>query len=361
MRILHFFPDLHAIGNGIVNSSVDLACEQSRLGHSVVVASEGGEYERLLVTYGVEYVPLSLTRKTSNVLLARPRVARVLEMVKPDIAHAHTVTTALGVRMGRLIDRPPLVTTVHNEYNRSAPLMAVGDRVIAVSRAVAVALERRGVPKRKIRVVLNGTVGSPRNAGHERGAEISLCRPAVITVGGMLARKGISDLIGAFAEVATGIPNAHLYVVGDGPERRVFEAQARDTGFDARIHFTGYQDDPSRYLRSADLFVLASWREPFGLVISEAREAGCAIVASDVDGIPEVLEMGRAGRLVPAGDRHAFATAIKEVLTDEASLRSWRTAAQRNIEWLSTERVARETVTVYEELLDHRPWRRPES
>jgi glycosyltransferase involved in cell wall biosynthesis len=119
-----------------------------------------------------------------------------------------------------------------------------------------------------------------------------------------------------------------------------------------RIHSTGYQRDPFQYLLAADLLVLASRKEPFGLIIAEARESGCAILASKANGIPKVLDMGLAGCLFPAGDCQALACGIKTFLTDEGYRRSWQWAARQNIEWLWTDRVARDTLNVYEELVD---------
>jgi glycosyltransferase involved in cell wall biosynthesis len=351
MQILHILPDVREVGNGIVNATVDLACEQSRLGHGVSIASAGGEFEGLLAAHHVEHVSFGVSRSPSRLLAVRRRLGTVIDSIRPDVIHAHTVTTALTVRASRLMTRPPLVTTVHNEFNRSASLMAVGDLVIAPSQAVAARLRRRHVPRHKIRVVLNGTLGSPRTVGHQATIPASLCRPAVVTVAGMYKRKGISDLIDAFAQVASELPSSHLYIVGEGPDRAEFEAQARATGIAERIHFTGYQRDTYQYLLAADLFVLASRREPFGLVLAEAREADCAILASDADGIPEVLDMGRAGCLFPAGDCKALACNIKMFLTDDDYRRSWQRAAGQNIEWLRTDRVAQDTLTVYDELV----------
>ena len=352
MRILHVLPDVREVGNGIVNTTVDLACEQSRVGQAVSVASAGGEFESLLSAYQVRHHTFVVTRNPLHLRAVRRRLGVVMDSVRPDIVHAHTVTTALAVRLGRLSARPSLVTTVHNEFNRSAPLMAVGDRVIAPSRAVATAIRGRGVSRRKIRVVLNGTVGSPRTRTRPSPTPAPLHHPSVVTIAGMYKRKGISDLIDAFADVAATLPTPHLYIVGDGPDRGEFEKRARATGMSERIHFSGYQRDPLSFLAAADLFVLASRREPFGLVLAEARESGCAILASDADGIPEVLDMGRAGCLFRAGDRHALAGQIEKFLTDDAYRRSWQLASRENIEWLRTDRVARETLKVYEELLE---------
>jgi glycosyltransferase involved in cell wall biosynthesis len=166
----------------------------------------------------------------------------------------------------------------------------------------------------------------------------------------MYRRKGIAELIEAFAQIAAEFPDAHLYLVGNGPDREMFEAQAQSTAVSDRIHFEGFQSEPQRYLLATDIFVLASHREPFGLVLSEAREAGCAIIASDVDGIPEALSGGQAGMLVPPSDSQSLVAALSQLLKDPKMLHRWKDQAQQNLEWLTTERVNEETLAVYREL-----------
>jgi glycosyltransferase involved in cell wall biosynthesis len=96
--------------------------------------------------------------------------------------------------------------------------------------------------------------------------------------------------------------------------------------------------------------VLASHRDPSPLVIPEAREAGCGIIASDVDGISEALDGGQAGLLVPPADSHALATALVKLLSDPNVLHRWKKQAQHNLERLKVARVNEETLTVYGDL-----------
>jgi glycosyltransferase involved in cell wall biosynthesis len=147
------------------------------------------------------------------------------------------------------------------------------------------------------------------------------------------------------------VGNASLYVVGDGPDRAEFEAQARATPHADRIHFLGFCRDPVPLLAQADVFVLASRKDPMPLVIPEAREAGCAIVATNVDGIPEGLDHGQAGILVPPRDPDALAAATVGLLTNPDELAAWRERARSNLDWLHVERTALETMRVYEEAL----------
>ncbi len=355
MRILHLLNTHVDAGNGIVNVAIDLACLQAKMGHSVAIASSRGDFRALLAAHGVEIFSLPLPVGCSAARLGRatelPKgvlgLRRVVRCWKPDIVHAHMVTGLVVVRLGFL--RPPfrLVSTVHNEFQRGAPLMGLADRVIAVSQAVAANLRRRGIRARKIAVVPNGPLETPRRASTP--SPMILQRPAVLTVGGLYERKGIADVIAAFEILAATVPAAHLYIVGEGPDRERFRAQAERSSVAARIHFEGFQRDPRPYMLASDVFVLASHREPFGLVIPEARECGCAIVASAVDGIPETIDGGARGILVAPRHPAALAAVLADLLTDRANLATWRARAVEGLEWLSASRAARDTLAVYAE------------
>lgn len=353
MRILHILNDVRELGNGIINVAIDLACLQAKAGYEVAVASNGGEYEALLADYGVPHFPLNQQRQLGNLLRAAKGYRAIAQTFQPDIVHAHMMTGVVLARCLRKFGNYGLVSTVHNEFQRSATLMGVADRVIAVSQAVADAMGRRGIPRRKLRVIRNGTLGSPRQRS-SLFPPISLQHPAIATVAGMYQRKGITELIAAFVQIAADFPEAHLYLIGEGPDRPMFETQARATTVAERIHFLGFQPQPQRYLQATDIFVLASHQEPFGLVLSEAREAGCAIIASNIDGIPEALDQGAAGCLVPPKDSAAIAAALIDLLQCPQQLQTWKDRAQCNLGWLSVSRVHQETLAVYQELIAER-------
>jgi glycosyltransferase involved in cell wall biosynthesis len=168
----------------------------------------------------------------------------------------------------------------------------------------------------------------------------------------MFKRKGIAELISAFEQVAKRFPEAHLYLVGDGADRVAFETQAAGSSVSTHIHFEGFQSNPKPYLLAAEVFVLASHRDSCPLVISEAREAGCAIIASNVDGIPEQLDEGKAGILVLPGDVMALADAIESLLASSTERDKWKWAARQNIERLTVANMVEEVTAVYRELLE---------
>jgi glycosyltransferase involved in cell wall biosynthesis len=347
MRILHILNDIREIGNGIVNVAVDLACLQAQDGHIVAVASAGGEYETLLLQYGVEHFKLNQTRKPINLLKATKLYRTIVREFQPDVVHAHMMTGVVLAKFLRIGTKYQLISTVHNEFQRSSLVMGFADLVIAVSKAVAQSMQKRGISQRKLRVVRNGPLGSPRTLSLTDYTPLTLHRPAITTVAGMYHRKGIAELIAAFAQIAQDFPEAHLYLVGDGPDRIEFEQQARKTSFYNRIHFEKFQPEPQKYLLSTDIFVLASHRDPSPLVIPEARAAGCAIIACNVDGIPEALDQGKAGILVPSGDSCALGLTLFQLLNDLDNLKYWQNQASKNLEMLMIERVHKETIAIY--------------
>ncbi|WP_052098112.1 glycosyltransferase family 4 protein [Paenibacillus stellifer] len=348
MRILHIANHVKETGNGIVNVMVDLACEQASRNHQVAVMSAGGHYEDLLAKHGIRHFRLDQTRKPAQIMRAVFHFRKMVADFSPDIIHAHMMTGAVLARYLKGFRKYKIVTHVHNEFQKSADFMKVGDRVIAVSQAVSQAMEGRGVQKDKLRVILNGTIGSPRDSDP---APVQLEGRPIVTVAGMYERKGIADLIDAFNLTAQEHPDARLYIVGDGPDRAKFEERAAASPAASRIIFAGFQPDPRRWMKGAEIFVLASHKEPFGLVLIEARESGCAIVASGVDGIPEALDHGEAGLLVPPREPKSLAGAISKLLGDDVLRQRYRTRAAANLENYHVGRVAEEMLGVYGELL----------
>ena len=357
MRVLHIMNDVTDRGNGIVNAAVDLALEQAQQGFVVAVASAGGGYQALLESGGVTHLTLDQARTPLRIIRALFKFHRQVREFRPDVVHAHMHTGLLVAWFWRPIDQFKLVGHVHNVHDRESVLMGLADRVIAVSSSVSITMAKSRVAAGKLRVVLNRTLGSRRQPALAEVDAAVLLRPAIVTVCGMTRRKGIEELISAFEIVGREFPDAHLYLVGDGPERQLFEEQARCSPQHDRIHFEGFKKVPQAYMLSADVFVLASRRESFGLVLIEARAAGCAIVATDVDGIAEALDGGRSGVLVPRLSTLALAEALCAMLGSNPERDKWRMRARIGIENYSVSIMAREVTEVYEELLDERKWR----
>lgn len=314
MKILHLTNHVLEIGNGIVNVAVDLAHGQAVSGHEVHFASEGGEYVALLERAGATHHVLRVPGASLSSILGFLSLARRL---RPDIVHAHMVKWSALARLLSPFFGYRVVSTVHNVYQKSSRAMGFSHGVVALGEASRAIIAGWGTPPARIHVVVNAPLGSPRGQPSDSIEPIPMRSPSIVSVGGMFHRKGFGPLIEAFGLVRKEHPGASLHLVGEGPDRSAFEDLAARTASDG-IVFHGFQANPHAYLKGADVVVLASFRESFPLVLLEAREFGCRIVATDVDGNREALDGGAAGWLVAAGDPTDIARGIVEALASTA-------------------------------------------
>jgi glycosyltransferase involved in cell wall biosynthesis len=147
-------------------------------------------------------------------------------------------------------------------------------------------------------------------------------------IGRLSDQKGCEFLIRALPQVIAKHPDARLVIVGDGPERPKLETLAAQLGAADSIQFAGYQPEPSKAILSSSLIAIPSIYDPFPLVTLEVMALGRPVVGSAVGGIPEAVEDGRTGILVPPRDPSALATAIVRLL-DSPELRRQMGAAAR--------------------------------
>lgn len=345
MRILHILNHTNRL-NGHVHAAVDLACAQAKLGHNVCVASGGGDFDQLLHRHGVTTVVIDHQRKPFNLLKSSYALRRHVRAWRAEIVHAHMMTSAVLAWPICKVAGIPLVTTVHNEFEKSAILMGLGTRVIAVSEAVGGSMLKRGIPASKLRVVLNGTIGSAR-IENRSPLPVVLGSPSILFVGGLHPRKGLPDLFEAFRLAHEKHPTARLYIVGEGPFHADYQETVAKMDCAAAVTFLGAKEDPFPWMVGADIFVLPSHADPAPLVLSEAREARCAVIGTKVDGIPQLLEYGAAGILVPPHDPPALAAVLCNLLEDPSRIAEWQDKSQTRIERMTIDRVARETMEVY--------------
>ena len=331
MRVVHLLKHCER-GNGHVHVAVDLACEQAARGHDVVYASGGGTYVDLLERHGVHHVAVAQTARGAPAGFAA--LLRLVGRHRPQVVHAHMMAAAgLGYAATRARGGA-LVTTVHNSFDGHSGLMRLGDRVAAVSDAERRLLLGRGYRADRLTTVHNGPLGSVREALLPDGPDglAAVPRPYAMTLSGLHGRKRVGDAIAAFAAMAADAPDWRLAVVGEGPDEAKLRAQARGlglsgSGVEERVVFTGRTLNPGPLLRGASVFVNMAEAEPFGLVVAEARAAGCAVVATEAGGMPEVVDGGRAGILVPVGGVDAATAALRRLATEPDELARWRAAA----------------------------------
>lgn len=284
------------------------------------------------------------------------------QMVAPDGWAAARVAHALGV---------PAVATAHRADVLDLPLrspairavvadaVASLDAVVAVSRKMADAAERLAVPRRPVEVVPNGAdraIFFPR-AVEEARSRLGLPQHEKIVsyVGKLVPRKGVDTLIEAMGILAErDTPTPLLVVAGIGELRESMEARAAELGIAGRVRFLGKlpHDDVPLAMAAGDVFVLPSLSEGLPTVVCEAMSCGRPVVATAVDGTPEIVRDGETGFLVPPKDPAALAAALARVLDDPAlaarmSYRADVIAAERYT-WDAN---ARDMERIYSELL----------
>jgi glycosyltransferase involved in cell wall biosynthesis len=350
MRIVHLIKHCnHAHGNAHV--AVDLACVQSLQRHTIIYASAGGDYEALLTAHGVilERVDQS-GRSLISIFQAIGQLVRLCRMHEPDLIHAHMMSSAVFGYVTSIITGVPLVTTVHNSFDRHSILMRLGRIVVAVSTAERELLKKRGFKSRQLVTVINGPNKSPRENWHSGDAQLALATPSVTMVCGLHQRKGVHNVIGAFSRLHSDFPQWHLNIIGDGPDRAKLEALTEELGAYEFTHFLGSVRAPQYLLRKSAIFVSASYAEPCGLSIAEAREAGCAIVATAVGGTSELLEQGKAGRLVEPGHPEQLESEFRKLLSDPSELRAWQAKSIIGSGYFNVFRLAQDYQRVYEGL-----------
>jgi glycosyltransferase involved in cell wall biosynthesis len=355
-RIVHLLNELAQLGNGIVNATIDLAIEQANAGHEVTVAAPDGDFVPLLGEHGVEHFRLE-PRGGMHPIGATFALHGFIQKHDTQIVHAHMMAGAVIGRLACVGTRAKLVTTVHNSWQRHAVLMRLGHRVIAVSNSVRFDMIRRGIPAPRITTVHNASDGNVRGDVTADQPPVTLEHPNVLTIAGMFERKGIVDLIECAVFLRERVANVRIYLAGEGPDREAFELLARERGVDGVMVFLGFRSDIPALLAQTDVFVLASRAEPFGLVLSEARSAAVPIVATRVGGIPEALDDGRAGTLVPSTDPRALADALAHMLLDDEHRETMRQGASSNADDRHVARASRETVDVYRDTLVSREMR----
>ena len=141
-------------------------------------------------------------------------------------------------------------------------------------------------------------------------------RPTAVCIASLRPKKGHAHLLEAFRQVVARVPAARLLIVGEGPLRDELRRLAARLGLDGTAVFTGYRPDVADLLRAADLFVLASREEGMPNALLEAMSAGLPSVVTNVGGVPEVVEEGRTGYLVPPADPAAMAQRLATLLED---------------------------------------------
>jgi N-acetyl-alpha-D-glucosaminyl L-malate synthase BshA len=342
-------------GSGVV--ATELGIELAAMGHEVHFISYSQPFRLSGRDEGIFYheVPVSsypLFEFPPYDLALASRMAEVAEYNGLDLLHVHyaiphSVSALLARQMlGARGRRLPFITTLHGTditlvgLDRSyLPItryaIQESDGVTSISSYLKDKTIQNFDVTRDIEVVpnfVNCDVYVPINDEAARAeARSRLARPdeaILMHLSNFRPVKRVVDVVTVFAKVAREIP-ARLVLVGDGPERSAAEWLARDLKIQDRVHFLGKQDRVNELLPLADLMLMPSELESFGLAALEAMACKVPSIATRVGGVPELIDDGVTGLLYDVGDVDAMAAGALGLLTDPARFRAMREAGRK--------------------------------
>ena len=175
--------------------------------------------------------------------------------------------------------------------------------------------------------------------------------PVVGCVGALVEHKGHRYLVHAAADIVRAVPDARIVILGEGDLRDELSRLIHELGLERHVLLPGFRPDVLSLLKAVDVFVMPSITEGLGTSILDAMACRKAVVASAVGGIPEVVEDGRTGLLVPARDASALGTAIVRLLRDPSLAGRLAAAGRARVEQRFTaDRMVQDTLDVYRRL-----------
>jgi glycosyltransferase involved in cell wall biosynthesis len=336
-------------------------------GHrAILVANPAGELYRR-ASEGLDLV--GLVPRSEMDLAAAWRLARLIRRENPAVVHAHDPHGVAMAAMALSVDprgpRPPLVAARRvdfrirdNAFSRWKYRQVTA--FVCASEAIRQLLLQDGVePARAITVhegidLAHVDAASPANVQQEywlpHGA------PLVGNVAALVPHKGQHDLVEAAAQVLPAVPDARFVILGEGELRAPLERRVKDLHLQKHVLLPGFRADVLSLLKGFDLFVMSSVSEGLGTSLLDAMACRKAIVATHVGGIPEVVEDGRTGLLVPPRSPKDLGAAIVRLLRDAPLRTQFAAAGRARVEaHFTAERMVAQTLEVYRALAGTRP------
>jgi glycosyltransferase involved in cell wall biosynthesis len=327
-------------------------------GHDVhVLAPRGPLADRL----GAAGIPWERFESVNDLdFLASWRLGRALARYGPDIVHLHSGRShALGARAAG--GRPVVVSrrvdfdvssgiSRHLKYGRGV------DRFVCISEGVRKVLLGAGIEPAKLVVVPSGidvtrwqSLPDPEPLRRQLGVPAGT--PVLGTVAALAPHKDLFNLLQAAEILRATRPEARWVVFGEGELREELERDRRSRGLEQIVLFPGFLEDVGAAFALMDVFVLSSYLEGLGTSVLDAQAAGVPVVATEVGGVPEMIDGRDNGWLVPARDPAALAGAVGQALGDPAERARRAAHARESVRRFSLEQTVEKTIAVYRDVL----------
>jgi len=332
---------------------------QSRAGRKI-------DFDHRVAEVAVEYIPYlalpAVSRPLNGFSAGRSILSRV-RAYRPDIILNYIVYPDgdAALRVARALRIPLVLTAIGSDLNvipdplcgwLTRRVLREADFTITVSGDLLRTAHRLGARAERSRAVLNGCdtgVFYPRDRGQARASlDVPDDAEAVVYVGRLDMAKGLGELVSALAALRTRRPRLHAWIVGDGPARQELIDLTASRNLSGQITLVPScpTDKVATWMAASDLITLPSYREGCPNVIIEALASGRPVVATEVGGIPELMDRS-SGCLVPPKDAEALALALDEVLS-----RTWDAQAMAAHHSRSWEDVSGEVADILTDTLE---------
>jgi glycosyltransferase involved in cell wall biosynthesis len=345
------------------------------IGHrAALVAHPNGELRRRAAE-GLELIPLA--PRTEMDLSAAWRLSRLMKRTRPDVVHAHDphgvamAALALSIGSGAAASRamPPLVASRRVDFHLKGNSLSRWkhrqvDCFIAASEAIRQMLLGDGIPPERTITVHEGidvdhVAATPAVNLHE-ALFLPHGAPIVGNVAALVPHKGQRYLIDAAHLVVQHAPDTRFVILGEGELREHLEKHVHEHHLEKHVLLPGFRTDVLGCIKAFDLFVMSSVTEGLGTSLLDAMAAARPIVATTAGGIPEIVEDGVNGLLVPPRDARALADAILRALRDADLRRRLGDAGFARVnERFTVERMVAQTAAAYEQIVAQRREEKP--
>ncbi|CAB3395474.1 N-acetyl-alpha-D-glucosaminyl L-malate synthase BshA [Kyrpidia spormannii] len=344
----------HSVLGGSGALAVELARSLAHKGHEVHVISDGVPFRFVrphekMFLHMVELPQHHVFRYPPFEMALAGTMAELMKKYFFDILHVHYVLPfAISAYLARQMvpeHSAPVVTTLHGtditQLSRDKALFAPirlgiekSDAVTAVSASLAAEAMRIFSLKKDIAVIHNYVDTSRyirQDVTELRRQYADPDEPILMHISNFRPIKRVPDVIRVFAEVRRR-RRAKLALVGEGPGMAEVHALVREKGLEEDVHFLGKRSDVEMVLSMADVLLLPSEQESFGLAAVEAMACETPVVASRTGGLPEVIVHGETGFLAEVGDVSAMADYVSQLLDDRALHRAFAAKGRGRVE-----------------------------
>ena len=330
--------------------------------NSLLVCSKSSELKNRCEKNNLPYFEITVFGEID--LFAAYRISRVCKRNNIDIIQAHSAhAVTIGLLIKVFLPKLKLIAVRRVDFSVNKNFVSKFkytnnkiDKIICISEFIKSVLIKDGINESKLITIRSGV-----DINKFDGAEVpqdfrenlGVLKDEILigTVAALAGHKDFPNLLKAFSIVVSKHKNVKLCIVGDGPMRDEITNIINELGITERVLLLGYREDVGKYLKSLDIFVLASKKEGLGTSVIDALAVGLPVVATKAGGIPEIIKNDYNGILVETGNPQMLADGILELVMNHTSRKQFSSTAVSSVAKFSIKNTIDQNVFEYEKLL----------